>query len=79
MRSHKTAYTDRLWTEIEVLHGYIRVLVSEEDYRGMSSNTASSKEERERKKDILPIDIHIIIYTALFETIITASYITPFY
>jgi len=53
MLIHKRAYTDRLWTEIEVLHGYIRVLVSEEDYRGMSSNT-SSKEERERKKDILP-------------------------
>ncbi|HYX57018.1 MAG TPA: hypothetical protein VE818_12745 [Nitrososphaeraceae archaeon] len=54
------------------MHGYIRVLASEEDYRGMSSNTASSKEERERKKDILPIDIHIIVYTALFETIIMA-------
>jgi hypothetical protein len=72
MLIHKRAYTDRLWTEIEVLHGYIRVLVSEEDYRGMSSNTASSKEERERKKDILPIEIYIIVYTALFETIITA-------
>jgi hypothetical protein len=53
MLIHKRAYTDRLWTEIEVLHGYIRVLVSEEDYRGMSSNT-SSKKEREMKKDILP-------------------------
>jgi hypothetical protein len=71
MLIHKRAYTDRLWTEIEVLHGYIRVLVSEEDYRGMSSNT-SSKEERERKKDILPIEIYIIVYRALFETIITA-------
>ena len=71
MLIHKRAYTDRLWTEIEVLYGYIRVLVSEEDYRGMSSNT-SSKEERERKKDILPIEIYIIVYRALFETIITA-------
>jgi len=71
MLIHKRAYIDRLWTEIEVLHGYIRVLVLEEDYRGMSSNT-SSKEERERKKDILPIEIYIIVYTALFETIITA-------